>query len=244
MAVKARAILLLLAPALFAADPTALTPNQTLGRQLPSGDTHDYQVTLRAGEYARIDLFQYTINVGVECIGPDGEQRFEVDSRGIDDYEIAELIADANELPARAEIESAARRVYDVLASRNRNLADEKAAAANAGAMLLAPAASKIAGKRLLIVAEGVLQYLPFAYLPDPADPAVPLIINHELVSAPSASVIAVLRNDRHLRRPGLRLPIPPPSLQPRRSRRDCPPHSAELHPQSPRLGRHARSRP
>src|SRR5262249_55417812 len=109
---------------------------------------------------------------------------------------------DIPELPAREEIESVAKRVYDVLTARNRSLAAEKAATTSAGEMLLAPAASKIAGKRLLIVAEGVLQYLPFGSLPDPAEPTVPLIMNHELVSAPSASVIAVLRRETIARAP------------------------------------------
>ena len=109
---------------------------------------------------------------------------------------------DSFELPPRAEIESAAKQVYDFFTSHNRAPAAESAAAAKAGSMLLAPAASKIRNKRLLIVAEGVLQYLPFASLPDPVDPAVPLVVNHELVSAPSSSVIALLRRETASRRP------------------------------------------
>jgi CHAT domain-containing protein/Tfp pilus assembly protein PilF len=100
------------------------------------------------------------------------------------------------ELPARSEIESAAKRVYAVLTTRPRNAAEESASLKKAGSILLSPISAKIAGKRLLIIAEGVLQYLPFAALPDPSDPAVPLIANHEIVTAPSASVVAVLRNE------------------------------------------------
>jgi CHAT domain-containing protein len=53
-----------------------------------------------------------------------------------------------------------------------------------------------------LIVGEGVLQYLPFAALPEPtaAGAAVanqaPLIAKHEIISVPSASVVAVLRRE------------------------------------------------
>jgi CHAT domain-containing protein/tetratricopeptide (TPR) repeat protein len=125
---------------------------------------------------------------------------------------------DLFELPPRSEIESAARRVYDLLTARNQKIENESPAAratrirtadealgqaaAKASAMLLAPAASRIAGKRLLIVAEGVLQYLPFASLPDPGDSAVPLIVNHEVITAPSASVVAVLRRETAGRKP------------------------------------------
>src|SRR6516165_1695796 len=70
--------------------------------------------------------------------------------------------------------------------------------------MLLGPAAPHIAHKRLLIVAEGVLQYLPFSALPEPGSTGspVPLIVNHEIVSAPSASVLAVLREETAGRKP------------------------------------------
>ena len=120
---------------------------------------------------------------------------------------------DVFELPARAEIETAARRTYELLTARNQNPQGEPAAqratrtrkadeayfeaAAKVSAMLLAPAVKRIAGKRLLIVGEGVLQYLPFGALPEPgAEKRVPLIIGHEIVTAPSASVVSVLRRD------------------------------------------------
>ncbi|MEJ7712919.1 MAG: hypothetical protein WKF84_24525 [Pyrinomonadaceae bacterium] len=88
--------------------------------------------------------------------------------------------------------------------------------------------ASHLGKKRLLIVADGARQYLPFAALPIPQDegrttPAesksnfthpsslrlhpyalIPpsLIVEHEIVSLPSASVIAVLRREMAGRQP------------------------------------------
>jgi len=119
------------------------------------------------------------------------------------------------ELPPRAGIESEAKRVYELLTARNASPAAETAAAralrvrqadeayvtaaAKVGVTLLAPASRFIAGKRLLIVGEGVLQYLPFAALPDPSDAGttpVPLMVNHEIMTAPSASVISLLRQE------------------------------------------------
>jgi len=62
--------------------------------------------------------------------------------------------------------------------------------------ILLGPAATEIGGKRrLLIVCGGALQYVPFGALPDPVA-RVPLIANHEIVSLPSASVLAILRRE------------------------------------------------
>jgi CHAT domain-containing protein/tetratricopeptide (TPR) repeat protein len=125
---------------------------------------------------------------------------------------------DVFELPSRSEIESTARHVYDLLTARNRKIENESPtaratrirkadeafgpAATKASAVLLGPSASRIAGKRLLIVAEGVLQYLPFASLPEPDNSAVPLMVNHEVITAPSASVIAILRQETAGRKP------------------------------------------
>ena len=69
-------------------------------------------------------------------------------------------------------------------------------------AMLLAPVAGELKQTRLLIVGEGVLQYVPFAALPSPVSDKSPLIVQHEIVSLPSASVLAILRNDTQNRKP------------------------------------------
>jgi CHAT domain-containing protein len=65
--------------------------------------------------------------------------------------------------------------------------------------------AGKIAGKRILVVADGALQNVPFAALPIPGrrDAPVPMFVVHEIVSLPSASVLAVLRQQGSDREPG-----------------------------------------
>lgn len=50
-------------------------------------------------------------------------------------------------------------------------------------------------GKRLAVVSDGALEYVPFAALTDPGT-GRPLIVGHELVSLPSASVLAFQRNE------------------------------------------------
>ena len=126
------------------------------------------------------------------------------------------------ELPKRAEIEAAARRFYDSLVaysqpSRDANTSKAQIATtisktSEAGAalsrILLSPVAARLGAKRLLIVADGALQYIPFAALPDPAlgnnpqsagpnpQSHQPLIVEHEVVNLPSASSLAVLRRE------------------------------------------------
>ena len=124
------------------------------------------------------------------------------------------------ELPSRAEIEAAVRRCYEALTARNRYVkfetVDEKRervrqadaeyphAAAALSKMLLGPVATQLGQKRLLVVPDGALEYLPFAALtvPDQASntrgqaPFVPLMVHHEVTSIPSASTLAVLRRE------------------------------------------------
>ena len=59
----------------------------------------------------------------------------------------------------------------------------------------------------MLIVSDGALEYIPFAVLPAPESaaglsPAIPLVIDHEIVNLPSASVLAVLRREAMSRKP------------------------------------------
>jgi CHAT domain-containing protein/tetratricopeptide (TPR) repeat protein len=107
------------------------------------------------------------------------------------------------ELPARKEIETDARNFYQLLSvvtdPQNQEMLD---AASRLSHVLLGPVAAQLGEKRLAIVADGALQYLPFAALPDPASPkqsndgGQPLVVRHEIVSLPSTSVLATLRNE------------------------------------------------
>ena len=127
---------------------------------------------------------------------------------------------DAFELPKRPLIESAAKRVYDLLTFRNRSVAGEtflqrkerldkagaeyRKAVSDLSQMILGPVVSRLGEKRLLIVADGALQYVPFAILPAASgsgSEAAPLIAEHEIVNLPSASVLALLQQQDNGRR-------------------------------------------
>jgi CHAT domain-containing protein/lipoprotein NlpI len=123
------------------------------------------------------------------------------------------------ELPKRAVIEPAARRVYELITARTLNvpketlvqrrqrlqLADAEYASATSALsrMILGPVTAELKDKRLLIVSDGVLQYIPFAGLPDPAATETrALVVAHEVVLAPSASVVGLLRQETANRKP------------------------------------------
>ena len=68
--------------------------------------------------------------------------------------------------------------------------------------MLLAPVANQLSNKRLLIVGDGVLQYVPFAALPSPSSPKNPLLVQNEIVTLPSISTVAIQRRQLQNRSP------------------------------------------
>ena len=150
------------------------------------------------------------------------------------------------ELPPRDQIDQNARKVYELLTARsiakpnenpvakNARLADLDAALSETTAKLsrqvLEPLANELSGKRLVIVADGSLQYVPFASLPavssapfgSTAENATtlttarslashsaasyrPLVLDHEIIIAPSATALAVQRKNLTGRKPAAR---------------------------------------
>ena len=147
------------------------------------------------------------------------------------------------DLPGRVVIEKAAQRVTALLTARlprdnetnleaysraARSRSEFPAAAADLSQMILGPVAGDLGRKRLLIVADGALHFIPFATLPKPRTddqmksrmvgqrraanrrdrPSAisdrqspnPLILDHEIVNLPSASVLGMLQRRRQTR--------------------------------------------
>ena len=127
-------------------------------------------------------------------------------------------------LPGRQEIETAARRFYRLTTEQDkpgvfrsaaesqqwaaRNDRERAAATTTLSQMLLSPVAGLLGKKRLLIVGDGILHYVPFAALsdfggkPSASQSLTPLIVNHEILTLPSASVLAALRRETTNREP------------------------------------------
>ena len=121
-------------------------------------------------------------------------------------------------LPARRVIEQAATHVRDLMTARGRQMketdtqrhrrlrsADEQypEAARELSRLVLGPVAGLLTNRRIVIVSDGALQYVPFGALPapagkksgdSPAAEATPLMVDHEITNLPSASVLAELR--------------------------------------------------
>ncbi|NET90722.1 MAG: tetratricopeptide repeat protein [Kamptonema sp. SIO1D9] len=120
------------------------------------------------------------------------------------------------ELPPQADIEAAAKEFYTQLESPD---IPESETAVKLSQMILAPVAAQLSNKRLLIVGDGALQSIPFAALPVTSSPTpllvgegsssppfprregglgglgyTPLLAQNEIVTLPSASTIAINR--------------------------------------------------
>jgi len=134
------------------------------------------------------------------------------------------------ELPKREQVEKAAREIYGLLTVRSVSVKGESPeqkhqriaqaearlseTATRLSDMVLGPVASVLSNDRLIVIADGALQYVPFAMLPEPeagswgqglgtgartGQPPTPnlqpLVARHEIISLPSASSLAVMRN-------------------------------------------------
>lgn len=134
-------------------------------------------------------------------------------------WEVTRTDITGYELPARARIETAARRFRDLLTVNqpfeNETFSQHQArireadaqipeAAAALSDFVIAPVQHKLGTKRLIIVADGALHYIPFLALtvkPGPNEMSnpgerIPLLANHEIVYEPSASALAYVRNE------------------------------------------------
>lgn len=97
------------------------------------------------------------------------------------------------ELPKRYEIEKNAREFYElIVANRSSDSAKINKLSQDLSRVLLSQVSDEIEGKRIAIVAEGILQYLPFSALLD-VDSTY-LADRNEIIVLPSASVLAELR--------------------------------------------------
>jgi CHAT domain-containing protein/Tfp pilus assembly protein PilF len=114
------------------------------------------------------------------------------------------------ELPPREEIEPLAKEANAALAKSNSKRGRSRAlkAATRLSHILTGPVAGRLGNKRLLIVTSGALHLVPLGVLPDLTVPAPtkgpglvwpePLLLRHEIVYEPSASVLAGIRRRKH----------------------------------------------
>jgi CHAT domain-containing protein len=131
------------------------------------------------------------------------------------------------QLPSQSDIEKVARQVYESLIAPNQIIKGQTTSQSEArlmqaktiypqvalrlSQMVLAPAISITGKKRMVIIADGALQYIPFAALPNPQKPKDealtandfhPLVEQYEIINMPSASTLSAIRREQESRKP------------------------------------------
>ncbi|MEH1786653.1 MAG: DUF2225 domain-containing protein [Nostoc sp.] len=103
------------------------------------------------------------------------------------------------ELPKRADIEATVQKFRQEITTpylRNSPSID------TLSQIILAPVAQELGKKRLAIASDGALQYVPFSALATPGSSSYePLLLNHEIITLPSASTVAILRREHKERK-------------------------------------------
>ena len=104
------------------------------------------------------------------------------------------------QLPPRKEIETQAKWLYKIIRQGKGNPDILAQAASKLSQTILFPTAEKLNKKRLLIVADGVLQYIPFAVLSF-SEKQKFLITDYEIINLPSSSSLATIRYETQARK-------------------------------------------
>jgi CHAT domain-containing protein len=104
------------------------------------------------------------------------------------------------ELPKADVITDAVGVVYELLAREPDDETEKRLskASSNLANMVLTPLTYQSNIKRVIVVADGALNYIPFQLLPAPS--GNPLVANYEIVNAPSASILGQLREEKQER--------------------------------------------
>ena len=96
------------------------------------------------------------------------------------------------------DVGKAAEGVYNLLKeqAQSGNREQMAHAAETLSQMILSPVATHLNKRRIIVIADGALNYIPFQMLPLPSSNSEPLVAQHEIINAPSASVLGELREE------------------------------------------------
>lgn len=130
-------------------------------------------------------------------IGPHYSYAWAVTRNGIVSYE----------LPSEDVITDAAQKVYSLISVAPDSNTDAKLRRASdeLSRLILAPLAKSLDKRRIILVADDVLNYIPFQILPSKPGNSELLIDTHEIVNAPSATILGELRDETQNRKPALK---------------------------------------
>jgi CHAT domain-containing protein len=107
----------------------------------------------------------------------------------------------AHEIPKEAVITDEVNKLYTLLSNKPSPNNDElvRVGAEELGQKILGPVMEQISGRRVIVVADGALNYVPFQVL---SSGNKPLIDDAEIINAPSASILGQLRAELAKRKP------------------------------------------
>ncbi len=111
-------------------------------------------------------------------------------------------------LGPQKNVNDAVRRVYELLSNSPKagNEAELERAIGALSQLVVAPVATALNRKRIILVADGPLNYIPFQLLLDASTNNEPLIAKYEIVNVPSASILGQLRQEKQQRRRGTKV--------------------------------------
>lgn len=102
------------------------------------------------------------------------------------------------DLPPQTVINESAERVYELLKATPNQETESKLiqTTQELSRLILLPVAAQFNKRRIIIVTDGALTYVPFQVLPSPLANNELLVAEHEIVNAPSASILGQLRQE------------------------------------------------
>ena len=115
------------------------------------------------------------------------------------------------ELANKKTIEDAANKLIKLLTSPPTNDSEQvqlQSAIDEVSRLVVEPLSANLQTSRLIVVADGILQYVPFQILKTSVATQEPMISRFDIVDAPSASALAIVRRERTRRQPGSKLLI------------------------------------
>jgi len=106
------------------------------------------------------------------------------------------------ELPAQALINEAAQKLYQLLKAAGDGKRDNelKLATQELSQLILSPVAPELNKRRVIVVSDDALNYIPFQIMPAPFAGDEPLVASSEIINAPSASILGQLREETERR--------------------------------------------
>ncbi len=112
------------------------------------------------------------------------------------------------ELPAQARVTEAVEGVYELLKTKPgaNNASDLERVVQDLSEMILTPAGEELDRRRVIVAADGALNYIPFQVLPLGGANDETLIDKHEIINAPSASILGELQQEAARRKPATRV--------------------------------------